>query len=130
MRTWITALAIATALLAWSGTAQADATQMWRCEMDDDATEEDVKEGARNWLKAARGMEGGERLKAYVHFPVAVNAMGQTDVVFVVVAPSFQEWGKFWDGYAGSPADQADIQNQKVICPDSALWESIEVKVE
>ena len=130
MRTWITALAIATALLAWSGTAQADATQMWRCEMDDDATEEGVREQAQNWLKAARKMEGGDQLKAYVYFPVAVNATGQTDMMFVVVAPSFQEWGKFWDGYANSPVDQADRQNQAVVCPDSAVWESIEVKVE
>jgi len=131
MRTRITALAIATALLAWSGIAQADATQMWKCEMDDDATEEAVREGARNWLKAARGMAGGDQLKAYVYFPVAVNVTGETDVMFVVVAPSFQEWGKFWDGYAGSPADKVDIQNQEfVVCPDSAVWESIAVKAE
>jgi hypothetical protein len=129
MRTRITALVIATAFLAWSGIAQADATQMWRCEMDDDATEEQVRERAQDWLKAARQMEGGEQLKAYVYFPVAVNATGEVDLLFVVVAPSFAEWGKFWDGYAGSPADQSDAQNQAVICPDSVLWESLEVKV-
>ena len=98
--------------------------------MDDDATEDGVREQAQNWLKAARKMEGGDQLKAYVYFPVAVNATGEIDLLFVVVAPSFAEWGKFWDAYAGSPADQADAQNQAVVCPDSALWESIEVKVE
>ncbi len=107
----------------------AEATQMWKCEMDDDASEEEVITIAREWLKTAKTMEGGERLKAYVYFPVAVNAIGETDVWFVVVAPSFEEWGKFWDGYAGSPADQSDAQNQAVICPDSVLWESLEVKV-
>jgi hypothetical protein len=107
----------------------AEATQMWKCELDDDASEEEVKAMAGEWLKAARTMKGGERLEAYVYFPVAVNAIGETDVWFVVVAPSFEEWGKFWDNYAGSPAAEVDKRNQeKVVCPDSALWESVKIK--
>ena len=107
----------------------AEAMQMWRCEMDDDTTEEEVITMAREWLKAAKTMEGGERLKAFVNFPVAVNAIGETDVWFVVVAPSFEEWGKFWDGYAGSPANAIDEENSAlVVCPDSALWESVKIK--
>jgi len=106
------------------------ATHMWKCEMNDAVSEEAVIAMAGEWLKAARTMKGGERLKAYVYFPVAVNAIGETDVWFVVVAPSFEEWGKFWDNYAGSPANEIDERNVKmgVVCPDSALWESIEIK--
>jgi hypothetical protein len=107
----------------------AEATHMWKCEMDDDASEEEVTAMAGEWLKAARTMKGGERLEAIVYFPVAVNAIGETDVWFVVVAPSFEEWGKFWDNYTGSPAAEVDKRNQeKVICTDSALWESIKIK--
>ena len=108
----------------------AEATQMWKCEMSNDTTEEEVIAIAQEWLKTAKKMEGGERLKAYVYFPVAVNAIGETDVWFVVVAPSFEEWGKFWDNYAGSPAAEVDKGNQKngVVCPDSVLWESIKIK--
>ena len=106
----------------------AEATQMWKCEMDDDISEEEVKANAAEWLKAARTMKGGERLEAYVYFPVAVNAIGEADVWFVVTAPSFEEWGRFWDNYAGSPADEVDKRNDKVVCPDSALWESIKIK--
>ena len=51
-----------------------------------------------------------------------------TDVWFVVVAPSFEEWGKFWDNYANSPAAEVDQRNEKVVCPDSALWESVKIK--
>jgi hypothetical protein len=105
-----------------------EAMQMWRCEMDDDASEEDVTSMAREWLKAAKTMKGGERLEAYVNFPVAVNATDQIDVLFVVVAPSFEEWGKFWDNYAGSPAAEADKRNKKVVCPNSVLWESVKIK--
>jgi hypothetical protein len=127
----IIVLIIATALFAWSGIAQAGtATQMWKCELDDDASEQDVEQMAQNWLAAARKMEGGAQLEAYVYFPVAVNDTGESDLIFVVVAPSFAEWGKFWDAYTDSPAEKVDIQNrEKVICPDSAVWESVKVQV-
>ena len=106
-----------------------EAMQIWRCEMDDETSEEEVKAMARDWLKAAKTMEGGERLKAYVNFPVAVNAIGEIDVLFVVVAPSFAEWGKFWDSYLGSPAEGVDKKNrEKIVCPGSALWESVKIQ--
>ena len=108
----------------------AEAMQMWRCEMDDDTTEEEVITMARDWLKAAKTMAGGERLEAQVYFPVAVNAIGNVDVFFIVVAPSFEEWGKFWDNYITSPdgAEANKRHQEKIICPDSALWESVKIK--
>jgi len=107
----------------------AEATQMWSCEMEADASEEDVTAGAQAWLAAAKKVKGGERLEAYVYFPVAVNATGDIDVWFVVVAPTFEEWGKFWDNYGGSTAAEIEVRNEeKVVCPDSVLWESIKVK--
>ena len=106
-----------------------EATQMWRCEMDDDATEAAVQAGAQEWLKAAKKLNGGENLEAYVYFPVAVNATGEMDVMFVLVAPSFEEWGKFWDAYEGSEAAKIENQNNEmIVCPDSVLWESIKVE--
>jgi len=106
----------------------AQPTQMWKCEVLEDFSEEEVIASAGEWLKAARTMKGGERLEAYVYFPVAVNAIGEADVWFVVTAPSFEEWGKFWDNYAGSPAAAVDQRNQKVDCPNSALWEAVKIE--
>ena len=107
----------------------AEVMQMWRCEMDDEATEEDVTAMAHEWLQAAKKTPGGERLKAFVNFPVAVNAPGQIDILFVVVAPSFEEWGKFWDSYLGSKAEDVDKKyREKIACPGSALWEVKRVK--
>ncbi|MBW2266548.1 MAG: hypothetical protein JRF28_10400 [Deltaproteobacteria bacterium] len=107
----------------------AEAMQMWRCELEGDTTEDEVITMARDWVKAAKTMAGGKGLKAYVHFPVAVNLPGKIDVLFVVVAPSFAEWGKFWDNYSGSPANEVGERNrEKIICPDSALWESVKIK--
>ena len=71
------------AVPAYSG----EALQMWKCEIDDDTSEEEVLAMKQEWLKAARKIEGGVRLEAYVYFPVAVNATGEVDALFVVVAP-------------------------------------------
>ena len=49
-------------------------------------------------------MKGGKNLDFYANFPVVVNATGQIDVVFMLVAPSFAEGGEFWDGYGDSAA--------------------------
>jgi len=94
--------------------------------MEDDATEEAIEEHASKWLAAAKQIDGGENIEAYVLFPVAVNATGDTDMVFVVTMPSFAEWGKFWDAYPDS--DAAAGEEGHVFCPDSVVWESVKVK--
>ena len=106
-----------------------EASHTWKCEMNGDTTEEEVIAMAQGWLKVAKAIKGGERLKASVHFPVAVNAIGEIDFFFVVVAPSFEEWGRFWDSYGGSQAAAIEEEhNDKIICPDSAVWESFKVQ--
>ena len=129
MKTIIRLMLVSMLFLVAIPSYSAVATQMWKCEMDDDATEDQVVAIAQKWLKAAKQMKGGERLEAYVYFPIAVNDTGESDLIFVVVAPSFEEWGKFWDGYKGSPASQVDKgEEDKVVCPDSAVWELIKVE--
>ncbi len=128
MKTLVGLMLVSMLMIVATPAFSAVATQMWKCEMDDDISEEEVIANAGEWLKAARTMKGGEQLEAHVYFPVAVNAIGEADVWFVVTAPSFEEWGKFWDNYAGSPAAEVDKRNEKVVCPDSALWESVKIK--
>jgi hypothetical protein len=124
---WMTVAVMAIAVSpAFAG---GKATQMWRCELQDDATEDQVVAAAEKWLATAKTMKGGENFEAYVYFPVAVNANGESDLIFVVVAPSFSEWGEFWDGYKDSAAAKLDQENQEFVDPtDSGLWESIKVK--
>ena len=129
MNTIVRLMLVFMLMLVAAPTFAAEATQMWKCEIDDDASEEDVMAGAQEWLNAAKTMEGGKNLQASVLFPVAVNATGEVDAFFIVVAPSFAEWGKFWDNYTGSPAEKVDLKNrEQVACPDSAVWESIKIK--
>jgi hypothetical protein len=107
----------------------AEVAQMWKCEMDDAVTEDQVEEHASKWLAAAKKLPGGENLQAYVLFPIAVNATGEMDLMLVIVAPSFEEWGKFWDAYNDS--DAADIEEdaqEMIVCPDSVLWEKVKVE--
>ena len=108
-----------------------DVIQIWQCEMEPDTTEEEVEGIAREYLKAVRQMDGGEKFNIKVFFPVVVNNTGQTDFFFVLVAPSFTAWGKFWDAYNDtSPAAKADEMSAgKVVCPDSALWEAVNIEV-
>jgi hypothetical protein len=73
-------------------------------------------------------MKGGKNLEAFVFFPVAVNNMADTDMIFAVTAPSFAEWGLFWDSYGDSAAAKADSTNKLVNCANSALWESLKIK--
>jgi hypothetical protein len=118
---WVLVLAMLVAAApAYSG----EAVQMFRCEQEAGASEEDIMALAQEWLSAAQKTKGGEGMRVQVLFPIAVNATNEIDFLFLVSAPSFEKWGVFWDNYSGSPASQVDKgMNEKAICPDSALWE-------
>ncbi|MBW2275703.1 MAG: hypothetical protein JRG96_20790 [Deltaproteobacteria bacterium] len=117
-----------TVIMFAAGPAYAgQAMQMWSCGMEDEMTEKDVEARAEEWLKAARQLDGGKNLEAMVLFPIAVNASGDTDLIFMVTAPSFAEWGRFWDVYPDS--DAAAGEDGGMFCPDSVLWEASKVKV-
>ena len=130
MRWTLVSVMLAAMMIVASPARSAEATQMWKCEMGANTTEEEVEAAAKKWLTAARQMDGGDQLEAFVYFPVAVNVVGNTDFMLIVVAPSFAEWGKFWDEYQVSDAGDADQANADVDCPDSALWQSVKVEVE
>jgi len=129
MKTTVRLMLVLVALFVAAPGFAGEAAQMWKCEMDDDATEKAVKDRAQTWLEAAKKLDGGENLKAYVFFPVAVNAVGEMDMMFIVIAPSFTEWGMFWDAYANSPVNVIDEHGKDlIVCPNSVLWESFPVK--
>ena len=100
----------------------------YKCEQQEGASDKDLMAAASAWLKAAKGMKGGENLEAYLHFPV-VAAMGGTDFLFVIKAPSLAEWGLFMDNYEGNALAEEDKKFAEIsACPDSTLFESIQVK--
>ena len=101
----------------------AEVLHIFNCEMNEDATDEEIKTVAAQWLKAARKMKGGERLEVYVRHPV-VGEMGEKDFSFVLRAPSLEEWGVFTSGYEDSELEKIDDKFDELCdCPDSSLWE-------
>jgi hypothetical protein len=115
-------------MLAAAPAYSGEAMQIWRCEIEDGTTEKAIKEHAVKWLAAAKKLNGAKDLKASVSFPVAVNATGQIDMLFAIVVPDFESWGKFWDAYGDSEIAEMDSKFGGINCPDSVVWETFVVK--
>ena len=131
MRTAMRSILAFALFMAAAPAYSSELIHMYRCEQEDEVSEDDILAQVQKWLAAARKTKGGEGLQAQVLFPVAVNAPGEIDFLIAIRAPSFAQWGVFWDNYQDSPV--ADVEEQihlTMVCPDSALWqvEKIEVK--
>ena len=101
-------------------------THMWKCQINDDLSEEQVLEHAANWKKAASSLPGGDGITQQIHFPVAVGADGTgTDIIYPVKWPSFTAYGAFWDVYPDS--DAAAMEGETMSCHGSALWETADI---
>lgn len=102
--------------------------QVWNCELNDGKTAEELEAVSQGWLKAAKGQKGGEGLEVYLNY--AVGAGEDTEgFLFVLVAPSFTDWGAFEDGYEDSPAAEADAAfNDVASCSTPSLWGSVEIE--
>ena len=103
-----------------------EVVQIWSCEMKDGTGEKQVEAIAADWLKAVQQMPGGAAVKMRVFFPAVASGAGNVDFYFVMNAPSFTDWGKIWDAYQenSAAAKSDDLNLDKVICPDSQLWEA------
>ena len=69
------------------------AIQIFVCEFNDDATDDQVIAMASAWLKAANTMPGGKNMDAYIRFPIAEGPQGEGDFRFVIATPS-----TMWEG--------------------------------
>jgi hypothetical protein len=106
----------------------AEAIQIFNCEYEGDATEDDIFDMAGKWLAAAKTLKGGENLQVIVRFPVAAS-VDDIDFKFVIVTPTFAEWGDFTDAYEASKLQEIDDELYKIAdCNDASLWEGEAVK--
>jgi hypothetical protein len=121
-------LMIISMLMVVASPAYSDAIQIFNCEYEGDATEDDVTDMTGKWLAAAKTLKGGENLKVYIRFPVAAS-VDDVDFKFVLSTPDFAEWGAFTDAYELSVLEDIDDELDKVAdCDDASLWEGGEVK--
>ena len=127
MKTLIQVMAIAM-LMVFASPAYSEAIQIFNCEYEGEATEDDVREMASKWLKAAKTMKGGENLQVAIRFPVAAS-VDDIDFKFVVITPNFAEWGAFTDAYELSDLQEIDDELFKVAnCNDASIWEGEMIK--
>ena len=121
-------LAIISLLMLMASPVHADAIQIFNCEYEGDATEDDVFGMSSKWLAAAKTIEGGENIQVAIRFPVAAS-VDDIAFKFVIIAPNFAEWGKFTDNYSASKLQEIDDELEKVAsCNDASMWEGEIVK--
>jgi hypothetical protein len=121
-------LMIISMLMVVASPVYAEAIQIFNCEYEGDATEDDVFAMAGKWLAAAKSVKGGENLQIVVRFPVAAS-VDDIDFKFVLVLPTFAEWGAFTDAYDLSKLQEIDDELFKVAdCNDASMWEGEVVK--
>jgi hypothetical protein len=108
--------------------ANAAAVQVWKCELNDGKTFDDLQPLSSAWLAATKSMEGGEGIEAFHEYPV-VTDVGEGSFLFVVITPDFNAWGKLTEAYPGSAAQKADQAWREVAsCKGNSLWASEEIK--
>jgi hypothetical protein len=100
--------------------------QIFVCEFNGDATADQLLEVTAKWIKAARETDGGKNIDVGIRFPIATGADAHGDFRFVIVFPSFSEWGAFTDAYEGSKVEGVDQQlNELADCGQSTIWEGL-----
>ena len=121
-------LVLISLLMVIASPAHSEAIQIFNCEYEGEATEDDVFDMVTKWLKAAKTLKGGENLQVYLRYPVAAS-VDDIDFKFVLVTPDFAEWGAFTDAYELSKLQEIDDELEKlVVCNDASLWEGEEIK--
>jgi hypothetical protein len=117
-------------LAACSGPALANEFgHVWSCELAPGKTMEDARAVSQAWLSAAKSMKAGDQLKLYLNVPIVVEE-STNRFEFVLLAPSLETWGAFYDGYSeNSPVGKADVDFAGVAaCSGSTLWESMKIE--
>lgn len=125
-----TKLSLAAAVFAFGATpALSDGvSEAMQCQLVGDKTDEEVIAAAGKWLAAARTVPGGEEMGLSIHFPVA-GGRPDTDFAFVLTAPSFESWGRFWDNYPGSAAEEIDNAADEITtCSSGGLFGSVDIE--
>jgi hypothetical protein len=121
-------LMIISMLMVVAAPAYSDAIQIFNCEYEGDATEDDVADMAGKWLAAAKTLKGGKNLKILIRYPVAAS-VDDVDFKFVLSTPDFAEWGAFTDAYEFSVLEEIDDELDDIVdCDDASLWEGAEVE--
>ena len=116
------------AFLLLAGTAYADGiTHVWECEVDEDATYEQLEAVSKKWTDAARKIDGVGNLEVYLEYPMAGEELDE--FLFVMSVPSATAWGAFMDGYEGSEAQEVDEEWGEIAsCDEAMIFRSVSMQ--
>jgi hypothetical protein len=102
------------------------AIQIFVCDLNGDATADQLLEVTAAWVKAARNTKGGKDIEVAIRYPIAEGGDAPGDFRFVIVLPSFSAWGAFTDAYEGSEVEGVDEQLYELAdCGKSTIWEGM-----
>lgn len=129
MKKKLTALLTASLVFLFTAPAHADSVlQIWNCKLNDGKTGAELMAVSSAWLKAAKTMDGGEDIEAFVDFPIAANT-GDGAFSWVMVLADAKTWGIFNNEYDGSPAAKVDEEFGEIAtCKSSSIWQSVAVE--
>lgn len=119
----------AVSIVALASPANADSIlQIWECSINEGHTDEEMMKLSKDWLDAAKGMEGGADFDVTIEFPVVTGDNANT-FNFVLSAPDLKTWGLFNNGYLGSAVSAVDEKFVEVAaCDGSVLLNSIAIE--
>jgi len=127
-------LSTLTALLviSFAATAYADSVlQIWSCKLNDEKTEDDLMKASSAWLKAAKGMDGGADINAFVSYAMFSNTPNTEDgsFSFVLETPDLKSWAALFNDYPDNPVGKADeVWSEVATCSDSSLVASVQIE--
>jgi hypothetical protein len=108
--------------------ANADVVEVWKCQLKDGKTVDDLRAASSAWLTAVNSMEGGAEVEAYHNFSV-VAYDDENGFNFISTTPDLAIWGKLAKAYPGSAAQKADAGWSEVAdCKGNSLWNSEKVE--
>lgn len=108
--------------------ANASVVEIWKCQLKDGKTADDLRAVSSAWLTAMKSLEGGAEVEAYHNFPV-VSHSGENGFNFISITPDLAIWGKLAEAYPGSAVQKADAAWGEVAdCKGNSLWTSEKVK--
>jgi hypothetical protein len=108
--------------------ANADVVEVWRCQLNDGKTTDDLNAASSAWLAAVKSMDGGTEVQGFHNFRVVANA-ADDEFMFISITPDLAVWGKLAAAYQGSAAQKADEAWAEVAtCKGNSLWASEEIK--
>ncbi len=119
-------------MISFATTAYSDSVlEIWSCKLNDEKTDDDLMKASSAWLKAAKGMDGGADIEAFVNYAFFSNTANSEpgSFGFVLRTPDLKSWAALYNDCPDSPLGEADqAWGEVATCSDRSLLGSVNVE--